>query len=162
QPEPRGRSLHRARARTRRTLIATGGAGFMRRYVYVCLLVVVLVCPRGALGHTVYLANDNHTDYGWNASTEAYDASMLAELDYYLGRIAGNTQTKFNADCWWYLRLYQQNRSAAQFQALIDAMKAGRVTVPLNPFVQLYGAMPTEAAVRAGYYPARIGRAYGV
>ncbi|MFI5366459.1 MAG: dockerin type I domain-containing protein [Candidatus Binatia bacterium] len=145
----------------------------MDRSVQRLLLVLILIAaiagrPSGARAHHLYLANDNHTDYGWNATTDAYDASMLSELDYYLGRVtqtSGNPpaeQDRYNADCWYYLYLYQHNRTAAQFQALIDAMKSGHVTVPLNPFVSLYGAMPTEAAIRAGFYPGRIARQYGV
>ncbi|MFN8545786.1 MAG: hypothetical protein U0807_16510 [Candidatus Binatia bacterium] len=118
----------------------------------------VVAVPAGA--HRIYVANDNHTDYGWNASTQTYDQSMLSELDYYLK--TNPAAQPFAADCWWYLRLYQQSRSAADFQLLIDAMKAGKITVPLNPFVTLYGAVPTEAAIRAGYYPGRMERQYGV
>ncbi|HUI25229.1 MAG TPA: glycoside hydrolase, partial [Candidatus Kryptonia bacterium] len=98
----------------------------------------VLATP--AMAHNIYLVNDNHTDYGWNATTDAYEASMLSELDYYRGRIdatAGSPsseQARFNADCWYYLYLYEKNRTAAQFQDLIDKMIDGHITVPLNPF----------------------------
>jgi alpha-mannosidase len=128
----------------------------------------VVLEPERARAHNLYLANDNHTDYGWNATTEAYEASMLSELDYYLGQIAataGNPpheQARFSADNWFYLYLYEKNRSHAQFQNLLSRMQSGHITVPLNPFVQLYGALPTEAAIRAGYYPGRIERRYGV
>jgi alpha-mannosidase len=121
-----------------------------------------------ASAHTVYVANDDHTDYGWNASTAAYDATMLQELDYYLIRIAStghrpsDEQARFNADCWWYLWLYEHNRSPSQFEALVTAMQTGHIGVPLNPFVTLYGALPTEAAIRAGYYPGRLQRQYGL
>ena len=121
-----------------------------------------------ASAHTVYLAPDNHTDYGWNASIDAYESAMLAELDFYLGRIAATAgeppeeQARYNADCWYYLWLYEQHRSPAQFQSLIDAIASGHITVPLNPFVTLYGALPTEAAIRAGYYPGRIERRYPI
>jgi len=120
-----------------------------------------------AAGHRVYLANENHTDYGWNASTEAYDDSMLNELDYYLDRIAATAadppaaQARFVADSWYYLYLYETRRSPQQFQRLLGAMASGHITVPLNPLVTLYGALPTEAAIRAGYYPGRIERLYG-
>jgi alpha-mannosidase len=116
----------------------------------------------------VFLADDNHTDYGWNDTTTAYDQAMLAEIDYFLARIGATAgspaaeQARFNADCWWYLRLYEQNRSAVAFQQLVEAIRSGHVTVPLNPFVELYGALPTEAAIRAGYYPGRIERRFGV
>ncbi len=121
-----------------------------------------------AAAHTLYLGNDNHTDYGWNATAAQYDASMLGELDYYLGRIAATAgapddeQARYNADCWWYLWLYEKHRSPAQFLQLIFRMLDGHIHVPLNPFVTLYGALPTEAAIRAGYYPGRLERKYGV
>ena len=134
-------------------------------------VLIMFLCCFGtdlAVAHRVYLMNDNHTDYGWNDTTEHYDASMLSELDFYLDEIdrtSGNPpaeQARFNADCWWYLYLYEKNRTPAQFQRLITAMRSGHITVPLNPFVTLYGAMPTEAAIRAGYYPGRIARQYEV
>ena len=135
-------------------------------------LLAALVCaalsPRAAAAHDVYLMNDNHTDYGWNATTEAYDRAMLAEIDYYLDQIDATAerpsegQARFAADSWWYLYNYEKNRPPEQFLRLIEAIKSGHVTVPLNPFVTLYGALPTEAAIRAGYYPGRIERRYGV
>ena len=138
------------------------------------LLSTIIVLLLGCLGagsataHRVYLMNDNHTDYGWNATTAEYDASMLSEIDFYLDEIERTSanpsaeQARFNADCWWYLYLYEHNRTPQQFQRLINAMKSGHITIPLNPFVTLYGAIPTEAAIRAGYYPGRIERQYGV
>jgi alpha-mannosidase len=129
-------------------------------------LLVLGASPASA--HSIYLMNDNHTDYGWNATTAVYEAAMLGEIDYYLDRIdatSGNApaeQARFNGDNWYYLYLYEQNRSPAQFQRLIARMLDGHITFPLNPLVELYGALPTEAAIRAGYYPGRIERAHGV
>jgi alpha-mannosidase len=106
------------------------------------LLAGAVALPASA--QRLYLANDNHTDYGWNATAEQYDASMLSELDYYLDRIdatqraPGDEQARFNADCWWYLRLYEMNRTPAQFERLIRALRSGHITVPLNPFVDLF------------------------
>jgi alpha-mannosidase len=143
-----------------------------RRYLTTLLLTLVLAFsaprPDTARAHDVYLAVDNHNDYGWNATTETYDASMLSELDYYLGQIAataGNPpeeQARFNADGWYYLYLYERNRSQQQFDELIGRIQDGHITAPLNPMVTLYGALPTEAAIRTGYYPGRIERRYGI
>jgi alpha-mannosidase len=141
-----------------------------RRSLPLLALVAALAAPVApAHAHNrVYLVNDNHTDYGWNATTDAYESAMLSELDYYLGRIAataGNApaeQARFNADCWYYLKLYELNRTQSQFQTLISRIADGHITVPLNPFVELFGAMSTEGAIRAGYYPGRIERRYGV
>src|SRR5262249_41794750 len=71
-------------------------------------------------------------------------------------------QSRYTADNWWYLWLYEKNRSAADFADLIAKIQDGHITVPLNPFVTLYGAMSTEMAIRAGYYPGRISRKYGI
>jgi alpha-mannosidase len=119
-----------------------------------------------ALAHDVYLAIDNHTDFG--AAPLGHEEAMLAELDYYLAQIAATSanppasQARFNADSWWYLRVYEQNRTPAELALLIEAIKSGHLTIPLNPFPLLYGAMPTEAAIRAGYYPGRIERRFDV
>jgi alpha-mannosidase len=131
-------------------------------------LLCLLAAPPARGETALYLANDNHTDYGWNASVAAYEAAMLAELDFYLARIAATAgappaeQARFAADCWYYVWLYEQARSPAQFAALVDAVASGHVSVPLNPLVILYGALPSEAAIRAGYYPGRLERRLGL
>jgi alpha-mannosidase len=112
--------------------------------------------------------NSNHTDYNWNATAAEYDAAMLAELDYYLQQIVDTSsapleeQARYAPDCWWFMYLYEKNRTAGQFAELIDAIRSGHITIPLNPFVTLFGALPTETAIRAGYYPGRIARRYGL
>src|SRR5262249_53448426 len=111
------------------------------RSVVVALLVLWAV-PASA--HKIYMMNDNHTDYGWNATVDTYEASMVDELDYYLDRIDATIanpsaeQARFNGDNWYYLYLYQKNRSPAQFQRLINRILDGHITFPLNPFVELY------------------------
>ncbi|MBI3784223.1 MAG: hypothetical protein HY270_12575, partial [Deltaproteobacteria bacterium] len=117
--------------------------------------------------HHVYMMNDNHTDYGWNDTVSNYESAMLSELDYYIARVAATSgapaaeQARYNCDGWYWLWLYKQNRTASQYQALIDDMQSGHITAPLNPMVTLYGALQTEAAIRAGYYPGKLQRQYG-
>jgi alpha-mannosidase len=121
-----------------------------------------------AAAHDVYLMNSNHTDYNWNATAAEYDAAILAELDYFLQQIAETAsappeeQARYAPDCWWWLYLYEQNRTPEKFAQLIGAIRTGHITVPLNPFVTLYGALSTETAIRAGYYPGRIARRHGL
>lgn len=116
----------------------------------------------------LYLLNDNHTDYGWNATVEQVEETMATELDYYLEQIdrtanlAPELRAKYAADSWWYLYTYQRKRSPEQFQRLLTATRNGSITFPLNPLVELYGAMTTEAAIRAGYWPGRMQRRYGL
>jgi alpha-mannosidase len=130
--------------------------------------VLALLCAATASAHSVYLAPANHVDYNWNATAAQYDAAMLSELDYYLAQVDATAaspaaeQSRYIADSWWWLYLYEQNRTPAEFADLIGKIASGHITVPLNPFVTLYGAMSTEMAIRAGYYPGRIARAHGV
>src|SRR5713101_3922745 len=165
--------MKNARTKLYSSMLETGYSGRDRAVhgrLLLCLLLSAAWLPllaASAVAHKIYIANDNHTDYGWNASTTAYDAAMLGELDYYLGRIAataGNPsaeQSRFNCDNWYYIYLYEKNRSPAEYQTLISRILDGHITAPLNPFVELHGGMPTEAAIRAGYYPGKLERLYG-
>ena len=89
--------------------VIAGGTCRPVRCVAIFVAILALCCAGAASAHNLYLANDNHTDYGWNATHRDYDSAMLSELDYYLGQIAataGNPpdeQARFNADCWYYL-----------------------------------------------------------
>jgi Glycosyl hydrolases family 38 C-terminal domain. len=139
-----------------------------------CALVLLLACGfavcevANGRAADLYLMNDNHTDYGWNATVEQVEDAMVTELDYYLDQIdqtAGlgpDLRAKYAADSWWYLYVYRQRRTAQQFNRLLDAVRAGSITFPLNPLVELYGAMSTEAAIRAGYWPGRMQRLYQI
>jgi alpha-mannosidase len=130
---------------------------------------VLLPLPWLALeapAHTIYVAADNHTDYGWNDTVANYEAAMLSDLDYFLAQVdqtsgsSADEQGRFTADGWWWFYLYQHNRTPDAFADLLAKMRSGHITVPLNPFVTLYGAMSTEMAIRAGYYAGRMARAY--
>ncbi len=116
----------------------------------------------------VYIANDNHTDYVWSADETSYRDAFLQMLDYYVGQADATAtnpndfQSRFNADGSLWLRTYQKNRSALDFQRLIDRIRDGHITIPIQPLVLLYGAMPAEAVIRSMYYPGRIERAYGI
>ncbi|HVM96126.1 MAG TPA: hypothetical protein VMT89_07040, partial [Candidatus Acidoferrales bacterium] len=135
---------------------------------WVCALLSALHAVPGAAVQHVYMMNDNHTDYGWNDTVSNYESAMLSELDYYIGRVGATggspsaEQAHYNCDGWYWLWLYRNNRSAAQYQTLIADIQSGHITAPLNPMVTLYGALPTEAAIRAGYYPGRLQRQYGL
>ena len=56
----------------------------------------------------------------------------------------------YRPDNWWWMYLYEHNRSPEQFAQLLDAVESGHITIALNPFVTLYGVLPTEAAICAG------------
>ncbi len=116
----------------------------------------------------LYIANDDHTDYMWTADEAKYDSAFVQMLDFYLYQIdstknnPSDFQARFNCDGSYWLRAYQKFRSPAQFNRLINAIKSGHISSPLNTLVSTYGAQPTEAVLRGMYYAGSLERAYNL
>jgi len=118
----------------------------------------------------IYLAPDDHTDYFWAAGEERYREVFLSTLDYYLDQAdatiaAGNApehQGRWNCDGSFWMWEYGRNRTAVQFQRLIDRIKSGHISVPLNALCVCLGGAPLEAIVRGMYYAGKMERQYGV
>ena len=91
----------------------------------------------------IYIAPDDHTDYMWSADEEGYRNAFLETLDYYI-RLNDSTanepypfQSKWNCDGSYWVYEYQKNRSSQQFSKLIDQIRTGKITVPLNTLPEL-------------------------
>jgi alpha-mannosidase len=112
----------------------------------------------------IYLANDDHTDYMWTANEAQYDSAFVKMLDYYLDQIEATKnnvpdfQARFNCDGSFWLKTYEKYRSPAQFKRLVDAVRSGHISSPLNTLVSTYGAQPTEAVIRGMYYAGQMER----
>jgi len=142
------------------------------RYAKMCyfLFVLSLAVHGNALAQTkrIYIANDDHTDYVWIANESAYRTAFLGMLDYYLNQADSTAndpsdfQGRFTADGNFWLWTYQHNRSASEFQRLMDRVKDGHINVSLETLVMVYGGMPAEAVIRNMYYPGRLERQFGV
>ena len=121
-----------------------------------------------AAPHVIYLANDDHSDYMWSGNDVTYRGVFTNTLDYYMNQIeatAGNQpglRGRFNCDGSIWVWEYERNRTPAQLDRLIGHIRAGDITVPLNAVVQLYGAMPAEAVIRANLYAGQLERRFGV
>ncbi len=116
----------------------------------------------------IYIAPDDHTDYMWSADEEGYRKAFLETLDYYI-RINDSTasepypyQSKWNCDGSYWVYEYQQNRSPLQFAKLIEQIRAGKITVPLNTLPELPGIAPLEATIRDMYYAGSLERKYNL
>ena len=57
-------------------------------------------------------------------------------------------QSKWNCDGSYWVYEYQQNRSTQQFEKLIDQIRSGKITVPLNSLPELPGIAPLEATIK--------------
>ncbi len=116
----------------------------------------------------IYIANDDHTDFMWTADADTYARTFVEMLDFHI-RLAEDTdknpppyQSRFNADGSYWLWCYERLKSPAEFERLIDHVKKGSISVPLNTVVSCYGGQPTEAVLRGLYYAGRLERKYGM
>jgi len=156
---------------TRRSLLKRG-AGLLAGFAL--LQGVRFVVPSetfaALLRKRIYIAPDDHTDYFWAAGEDRYREAFLSTLDYYLDQAdatiaSGNApahQGRWNCDGSFWMWEYERNRTAAQFQRLIDRIKSGHISVPLNALCVCLGGAPLEAILRGMYYPGKIERHYGL
>ncbi|MCE7913070.1 MAG: glycoside hydrolase [Nitrosomonas sp. PRO4] len=143
---------------------------FMRKLIVgsLFLLWALLGAQASFAQKRIYLAPDDHTDYMWTANEEEYRDVFLTTIDYYLDQMDATAdnpppyQARWNADGSLWLWVYQKNRSTPQFDRLINRIKDGHFSVPLNALVLSSGGTPAEAVLRGMYYPGLIQRAYGI
>lgn len=104
----------------------------------------------------------------WTADAETYARVFVEMLDWHL-RLADETSAnppafrhRFNCDGSEWLRAYEQRKSPAEFARLIERVRDGTISAPLNALVSCYGGQPTEAVLRGMYYAGRLERKYGI
>jgi alpha-mannosidase len=142
-----------------------------RRCLGVALAAFAIVNHGGAgmgaqVPKRIYIANDDHTDYMWSADEAAYRQAFLDMLDFYVNqadRTAANPsqyQGRFSTDGSFWIWEYEHNQTATQFARLMERVKDGHITVPLNPLVLAPGGMPAEAVIRGMYYAGQLERRF--
>ena len=116
----------------------------------------------------IYLALDDHTDYYWRATGPTYDSAFVEMIDYYLDLAdstinhAPNFQSRFNCDGSYWMYVYEKRKPEKDFKRLINRIKSGHLTVPLNPMICVTGGVPAEAILRGLYYTGRIERKHDI
>ena len=116
----------------------------------------------------IYIAPDDHTDYMWTADEAAYEQVFLEMLDYYLDLAdstasnSPNSQSRWNCDGSLWMWTYEKNRTSTQFNRLINRIRDGHISVPLNALCVCLGGAPAEAVLRGMYYSGRIERQYNI
>jgi alpha-mannosidase len=118
----------------------------------------------------IYIANDEHTDYLWSANENVYRHAFVNMLDFYIHKadstiaikLPSDQQSRFNCDGSLWLWIYEQNKTPAEVNALIDKIKSGHISVPFNAVNSCYGGMPLEAALRGMYYAGSLERRFGL
>jgi alpha-mannosidase len=116
----------------------------------------------------LYIAADDHTDYLWTADEATYRRVFQDMLDYYLDladATAGELpeyQSRWNCDGSLWMWTYEKNKPAADFSRLIERIRSGHVSVPLNALCVCLGGAPAEAVLRGMYYPGQIERRHNL
>jgi alpha-mannosidase len=160
------RPLRRTVRETDRARLRRGATVFL---VLLALAIAAAVPGSARADHKrVFMAPDDHTDYFWSATGEEYAVAFTDMLDYYLDQAdatrgePANLQSRFSADGSLWLWEYARNRNQADFQRLVDAIKSGHISAPLNPLVITYGGVPAEAVIRSMYYAGQLERRHGL
>lgn len=119
-------------------------------------------------GKRIYIAPDDHTDLFWTADLPAYEQAFLDMLDYYLD-LADRTQnespefqSRWNCDGSFWVWVYEKNRSQTEFNRLIERIRSGHISMPLNALCICPGGAPAEAVLRGMYYPGKLERRYSL
>ena len=132
------------------------------------LFLLLPFCLLGQAQKRIYLALDDHTDYMWTGNEEEYRQAFIEMIDYYLD-LADKTkdnppehQSRFHCDGSIWLWAYEHNKSPLEFQRLIERVRDGHISVPLNALVSTYGGTPMEATLRGMYYAGTLERRFGL
>ena len=116
----------------------------------------------------IYIAADDHTDLFWSGDEDTYRQAFLEMIDYYLNlsdateNEPSDFQSRWNCDGSYWIWTYENNRSKAQLDRLMQRVKDGHISFPLNALVVSLGGAPAEAVLRGMYYAGSIERRYGV
>jgi alpha-mannosidase len=116
----------------------------------------------------IYLALDDHTDYVWTADEETYRQAFLEMIDFYVDQAektkseAPEFQSRFHVGGSFWIWLYERNKSPERFARLLEKIRSGHISLPLNAVDQTYGGTPTEAALRGMYYAGALERKHGI
>ncbi|MEP0806056.1 MAG: glycoside hydrolase [Chloroflexota bacterium] len=119
-------------------------------------------------GKRIYIAPDDHTDLFWSADLPAYEQAFLDMLDYYLD-LADRTQneppefqSRWNCDGSFWVWVYEKRKPPAEFNRLIERIRSGHISMPLNALCVCLGGAPAEAILRGMYYPGKLERRYNL
>ena len=131
-------------------------------------LLLACLCGGAQPPRRIYIAPDDHTDYMWSGNEEEYRQAFVEMIDYYLDladKTAANPpehQSRWHCDGTIWFWTYEHNKPAADFNRLIERVRDGHVSVPLNALVSTYGGTPTEAVLRGMYYAGSLERRFNL
>ena len=100
------------------------------------------------------------------ATRKSTGRPIVEMLDYYLDladKTKGNPpeyQSRWHCDGSLWIWTYEHNKPAAEFARLIERVRDGHISFPLNALVSTYGGTPMEAVLRGMYYAGSLERRF--
>jgi alpha-mannosidase len=140
----------------------------MKVSLIVFLMTAVTATPQAQVKKSLYISNDDHTDYLWTADEAQYRDAFISMLDYYIAQsdrtdsLPSDWQSRFNCDGNFWVWEYEKNKTHGEFQKLVEKIRSGHISVPFNALASCYGAIPTEGVLRGMYYAGYLERKFGL
>jgi alpha-mannosidase len=116
----------------------------------------------------LYIAHDDHTDYFWEGTADTYVNVLHEILVENLNRIDATIseplahQHKFNCDGTLWVWNYEKEHTdhPEYLTRLINRIRDGHVSIPLNALCLCLGGTPAEGVLRGMYYAGSLERRF--
>jgi alpha-mannosidase len=104
----------------------------------------------------------------WTGDEEDYRRAHLEMIDYYLDLAQRSAaapapyRSRWHNDGAYWIWTYEKNKTPAQFARLMERVRDGTMSFPLNTVVATYGGTPMEAVLRDMYYAGDLERRFHI
>ena len=108
---------------------------------------------------TVYLVPHNHLDIGFTDYQPKIEELQNRNLDRLVEEMRHDPDLRFSLDGVWLVEQYLRTRSPAAQKEFLDAVRAGRISIPAQYANLMMGGAGTETLIRSTYAGRAINRA---
>lgn len=110
---------------------------------------------------TVYVVPHTHLDIGFTDYQPKIEELQNRNLDFLLAEMRGDPDMRFSLDGAWLAEQYIRTRSPAAQQEFLQAVRAGRISIPAQSANLMAGGASLETLIRSTYAGHRLNREAG-
>jgi hypothetical protein len=110
---------------------------------------------------TVYLVPHNHLDIGFTDYQPKIEELQNRNLDRLLEEMRHDGEMRFSLDGVWLVEQYLRTRSPAAQKEFLEAVRAGRISIPAQYANLMMGGAGAETLIRSTYAGRALNRAAG-
>jgi hypothetical protein len=110
---------------------------------------------------TVYVVPHNHLDIGFTDYQPKIEELQNRNLDRLLEEMRHDGDMRFSLDGVWLVEQYLRTRSPAAQKEFLEAVRAGRISIPTQYANLMAGGAGTETLIRSTYAGRALNRAAG-